>query len=342
MHASLSALRRSAALVAPLRRAIAVPAPLRRAVAVAAQLRRAVHFRAPVPAPAPGPAAPGVQAASAQAAFAPASQPHASPAPIVVEDFVVTSPHRRHTHAPSSPEDAVDRTLPHAVYTTEEALALRTDVHYTPANFRDRSALFAITTVRRAFDFVTGYKPGSMTAQKYLTRIVFLETVAGVPGFVAAMVRHLQSLRLMRRDGGYIHTLLQEAENERMHLLTFLSLHKPDLMTRILVLLAQGIATNAFFAAYLFAPRWCHRFVGFLEEEAVHTYTNCLKDIDEGRLPEWKHVPAPPIAIKYWRLAKDATLRDVILAVRADEAIHRDVNHVYASLKEGERNPFEA
>jgi len=180
-----------------------------------------------------------------------------------------------------------------------------------------------------------------MTAPKYLQRIVFLETVAAVPGFVAAMIRHLQSLRLMRRDGGFIHTLLEEAENERMHLLTFLSLHKPGFVTRSFVLLAQGVAVNAFFLAYLIEPRWCHRFVGFLEEEACHTYTNCLKDIDEGRIPEWKTMPAPDIAIKYWRLDKSATVRDVVLAVRADEAIHRDVNHVYASLKDGDRNPFE-
>ena len=180
-----------------------------------------------------------------------------------------------------------------------------------------------------------------MTAPKYLQRIVFLETVAAVPGFVAAMIRHLQSLRLMRRDGGFIHTLLEEAENERMHLLTFLALHKPGFITRTFVLFAQGVAVNAFFLAYLIEPRWCHRFVGFLEEEACHTYTNCLKDIDEGRIPEWKTMPAPEIAIKYWRLDKNATVRDVVLAVRADEAIHRDVNHVYASLKEGERNPFE-
>lgn len=42
-----------------------------------------------------------------------------------------------------------------------------------------------------------------------------LEAVAGVPGFTAAMLRHLRSLRLMKRDGGFINTLLQEAENER-------------------------------------------------------------------------------------------------------------------------------
>ena len=39
-------------------------------------------------------------------------------------------------------------------------------------------------------------------------RICFLETVAGVPGMVAAMTRHLHSLRRLKRDFGWIHTLL--------------------------------------------------------------------------------------------------------------------------------------
>jgi hypothetical protein len=79
----------------------------------------------------------------------------------------------------------------------------------------DRAALFAIGCVRKGFDLVTGY-PKAMNEEKYLTRMIFLETVAGVPGMVAAMARHLKSLRTMKRDYGWIHTLLEEAENERV------------------------------------------------------------------------------------------------------------------------------
>lgn len=31
---------------------------------------------------------------------------------------------------------------------------------------------------------------------------------------------------------------------------------------------AQGVFFNAFFVSYLISPRICHRFVGYLEEEA--------------------------------------------------------------------------
>jgi len=157
---------------------------------------------------------------------------------------------------------------------------------------------------------------------------------------VASMVRHFESLRLMRRDGGWIHSLLGEAENERMHLLTFLEIKKPGVLMRSAVLVTQGIFFNAFFATYLIAPSFCHRFVGYLEEEAVHTYTRAIEDLDAGTLPQWSAARAPPIAIKYWRLPADAMMRDVLLAIRADEAIHRDANHVFASIKKNEPNPF--
>ena len=92
--------------------------------------------------------------------------------------------------------------------------------------------------MRRMFDLVTGYGP-DMNMKKWLRRIVFLETVAGVPGMVGGMLRHLRSLRSMKRDHGWIHTLLEEAENERMHLLTFLQLRQPGILFRSTVILTQ-------------------------------------------------------------------------------------------------------
>lgn len=81
----------------------------------------------------------------------------------------------------------------------------------------------------------------------------------------------------MQRDMGWINTLLEEAENERMHLLTFLEIRKPGVLFRTNVILAQGIMFNMFFLAYLVSPQFCHSLVGYLEEEAVKTYTQALK-----------------------------------------------------------------
>lgn len=108
-------------------------------------------------------------------------------------------------------------------------------------------------------------------------------------GMVAASIRHLHSLRLLRRDKGWIKLLLEDAANERMHLLIGLKLYKPGKIMRGLLLLTQGIFYNFFFLFYLISPRIAHRFVGFLEEEAVITYTRIAEEIKEGRLPEWEN-----------------------------------------------------
>ncbi|KAG5526015.1 hypothetical protein RHGRI_032339 [Rhododendron griersonianum] len=90
----------------------------------------------------------------------------------------------------------------------------------------------------------------------------------------------------------------------------------------------KGVFFNGFFVLYLLSPKLAHRIVGYLEEEAIHSYTEYLRDIDDGKI---ENVPAPAISIDYWRLPKDATLKDVITVIRADEAHHRDVNH-FASV----------
>ena len=98
-----------------------------------------------------------------------------------------------------------------------------------------------------------------------------------------------------------------------MHLLTFIQLRQPGPVFRAAVLVAQvrgraaarsaragvlssrccvasspqGVVYNAFFISYLLSPKTCHRFVGYLEEEAVKTYTHAIADLDAGKLPMW-------------------------------------------------------
>jgi len=181
----------------------------------------------------------------------------------------------------------------------------------------------------------------NMTEKKWLTRMIFLETVAGVPGMVGAMTRHLHSLRRMDRDRGWISLLLGEAENERMHLMTFVEERKSTgIVFRTGVLVTQGVAWNLYFLAYLISPRGCHSFVGYLEEEAVRTYTKAIAAIDEGSLPGWTDHPACPVAKKYWGLPDDATFRDVLVQVRADEAVHCKVNHVLSESPQFGPSPF--
>lgn len=240
--------------------------------------------------------------------------------------------------------------LTNPVYTKEEVLKIQY-THRDPTGLSDKVALGAVKFLRTTFDGITGYIPeeneipkeGVITSERaWMLRFIFLETIAGVPGFMAAMVRHLRSLRKLKKDHGWIHTLLEEAENERMHLLTFMKLAKPGTFTRLCILGGQGVFVNMFFLAYLVSPGTCHRFVGYIEEEAVRTYTHAIHDIEkEGTaLSHWKTLQAPQIAIDYWKLPANATMRDVIYAIRADEAEHRDVNHTLGSLNIDDPNPF--
>ena len=187
-------------------------------------------------------------------------------------------------------------------------------------NLRDRIAFAFVKTLR--------YFADAFFRERYGHRAVVLETVAAVPGMVGGMLQHLKSLRYLRDDRGWVRELLDEAENERMHLMTFVEIAHPSMVERLLIMIAQAVFFCVYFVVYLLSPATAHRVVGYFEEEAVVSYTNYLAEIDSGKQP---NVPAPRIAIDYWRLGEDARLRDVVLAVRADEAGHRDRNHELAN-----------
>ena len=198
---------------------------------------------------------------------------------------------------------------------THEALDLRR----APESFGDRMAWRMVKVMRVFADL--------FFRKRYGHRAVVLETVAAVPGMVGGLLQHLKALRHIRDDQGWIRELLDEAENERMHLMTFIKIAQPSALERGLIVFAQGVFYHAYFWLYLFAPRVAHRFVAYLEEEAVVSYTRYLDAIDAG---EMENVPAPQIAREYWSLPADARLRDVVVKVREDEAGHRDVNHRFA------------
>jgi len=200
------------------------------------------------------------------------------------------------------------------------------DIHIAPKTLSDKIAYGFVRVLRFFAD--------KFFAKRYGHRAVVLETVAAVPGMVGGLWQHLTALRKIRDDEGWIRTLLDEAENERMHLMTFIEIAQPNRFERFLIIAVQLLFYNAYFFLYLFAPRTAHRVVGYFEEEAVISYTEYLKQVDAGT---HENGPAPQIAIDYWQLDKEARLSDVIIAVRADEAEHRDVNHEFVDILDKRR-----
>ena len=188
--------------------------------------------------------------------------------------------------------------------------------HHKPQDLSDKIA-FAFTKFLR-------FLADTFFKKKYGHRAVVLETVAAVPGMVAGMLLHLKSLRKMQDDKGWIKILLDEAANERMHLMTFIKIAKPTFIERLIIMVAQFIFILMYLFIYLISQKTAHRIVGYFEEEAVISYTEYLNEIEEGKI---ENIKAPEIAINYWNLPLNSRLKDVVKVIRDDEAGHRDVNH---------------
>ena len=189
-----------------------------------------------------------------------------------------------------------------------------------PKNFSDYFALSMTKFFRLIAD--------TFFAKRYGHRAVVLETIAGVPGMVAGMIIHLRSLRHMKTGyGSGIREMLAEAENERMHLMFFVEIAKPNTIERLLVLSAQGFFMTFYFFMYILFPKTSHRMIGYFEDEAVKSYTEYLEQVESGKT---LNINAPKLAIEYYGLSDKAKLSDLIKCVRADEMHHSGVNHSYA------------
>jgi len=235
------------------------------------------------------------------------------------------------------------------IWTDEEVTErmMTANKKHVPQSFSDDVLQKMVRFAYHTFNFMTGYNHANPPTSAIGYRLIILESVAGVPGMLGGMFRHFRSLRQLERDHGFIFTLLEEAENERMHLIVCMGFFEAGPVTRFVVQAGQVALTPFLAALYVIKPQLLHRFVGYLEETAVHTYTNIvtMTETPGTKLHEaWKDLPAPEAAIEYWQLPADATWVDCLKRMLADESHHRDVNHAMASMSNeqmfGEANPF--
>ena len=172
---------------------------------------------------------------TARPAFADLQQ-HYSPS----RQFSTSKPQQWKEFFPKPDAPSIRETKPawsHPIYTYEQMKAVEV-AHREAKTMSDKVAIFAVKSLRTFLDLASGYRKGKgeMTERKYMIRNIFLESVAGVPGMVAGMLRHLHSMRRMKRDNGWMESLLEESYNERMHLLTFLKMAEPGWFMRVAVL----------------------------------------------------------------------------------------------------------
>ena len=144
------------------------------------------------------------------------------------------------------------------------------------------------------------------------------------------MLIHLRSLRRMERGNGtMIQEMLDEAMNERKHLMFFIEIAQPNWFERSLIVVAQFIFWHFYLVFYILAPKTAHKMIAYFEEEAVRSYTEYLDLIEDGTI---ENVPAPKLAIEYYGLGPYATLKDMVCCVRDDERKHSKVNHRIAGF----------
>ncbi len=200
--------------------------------------------------------------------------------------------------------------------------------HHEPESLSDR---FAAGAERLLTAMAGGF------GRRYGGRVIVLETIAAVPAMVAASLLHLQCLRQLIDDRGWVRAFMDEAENQRAHLMAFVAIKRPSWGERWLIAISQGIFYNAYFLLSLISARSAHRLAGYLAERSVKGYSDYLDSLESGAVPDG---PAPDTAIAYWNLAPGARLSDMIAAMREDEAIHRDIHHAFAdALAQGRVMP---
>lgn len=201
--------------------------------------------------------------------------------------------------------------------------------HHKPETLSDRIALGLTRLGTGGADILFG--------RRYGDRVITMETVAAMPAMVAATQLHLKCLRRMIDDRGWVRTFMDEAERQRMHLMSFAALSRPRGWERFLIVFSQVIFYNGYFLLYLISPRTAHRLAGYASEQAVTGYSRYLERIEaDGQASQ----PASEAAIAYWNLTPDACVRDMVIAIREDEAIHRDIQHSFAdALAQGQIFP---
>lgn len=85
--------------------------------------------------------------------------------------------------------------------------------HFKPERISDWMAFWAVQSMIMMVNLLSGYYLVPMTEMKWIRRTLLMETISMIPGMVGTVCRYLRSLRLMKKDKGWIHHLIEESDN---------------------------------------------------------------------------------------------------------------------------------
>ncbi|KAK1932319.1 Alternative oxidase [Phytophthora citrophthora] len=194
-----------------------------------------------------------------------------------------------------------------------------------PKKMHENVVSLRAKTPRSSFSLLFDYRglSSSLTPGDWLNRCLYIETVARASEMVVGIAHRLRSQHSLNPGD------IWPVENERIHMQIFLSMKQGGLGFQAAMLAAQSVFFPVFFLTYMVSPNTCHRFVDFVEQEAVKTYTYLLEDMEHGHLDEWCAITAPLIGRSYYDLPDDAKVYDMIKCIRAEK-----LSRKHASLEQ--------
>ena len=196
-----------------------------------------------------------------------------------------------------------------------------------PKIFSDFVALYIAKTFR--------FSAKKVFAKYFIYYLLFLETFARSSSAAASQWIHLKCLQKVKYDRDWIKILTNQAENERIHLITIIEIIQPKLFVRLLIIFGQITYQILYLFLYIIFPRTAHRFIGYSREESARDYNNYLEHLENDVS---LNINASQISIKHWNLDSKAKLIDVVKLISKDKMNHATINHKVADTIDEDKN----
>ena len=141
--------------------------------------------------------------------------------------------------------------------------------HHAPVDFRDRLALRIVKFMRIFAD--------EFFAKRYSHWAAVLESVAAVPGMVGGLLQHFKLFRHNRDEQGWIKALLEDADNERLHLMTFIEIAQPMRVERWIIMPGHAVFITPISGRICSFHRWRTGFSDISKKKAWRAIHSFLK-----------------------------------------------------------------
>lgn len=221
---------------------------------------------------------------------------------------------------------------------TEAYLESVVPVHQLPRRWYERAAWRWLLAVRTVVGLLTGtFGRSQRVSERQLARRAMMLNCDGqATALSAVVIGHCRSMVRNTSDSGWVHTLAAEVECMRAQYAIWAALSPPSTMERIFDLMLTLNLLTQCCIVYLVAPSIIHAYQVYRAGEDLFWLGTTRHMLGRpGRLPTWEQAKAPGPAHAFYALPPDASFKDVLRRMMADEASLRAINHQLAGLAPG-------